>query len=300
MRSSVTCGFSLLSIQQSSFSQEASNFISVAFTPYVTIDSPAYILFEGFVGAYAPSGVIELLDTSPSSICVDDVTCNKLFDISIFGDGLSKAEWSDVNQSLALRSNRPITPQMTVRFTWKLTNGQLGQSSPTIFASGISGNCSLGITEFTSVGGNEQILLLADVSGSLVSQSTPLNSALNTLTVRLSFNFDLGYQDFSSLTLSGLGASSTHEGFILLSSPSNQSWPSTTTTAYYNRSASYLVMNISNIKSFTNYSFSFNLSNPSAGQLAPDIFLHLSGAATITRRLLSNDQGNAAPLFVYG
>ncbi|EKX44153.1 hypothetical protein GUITHDRAFT_139994 [Guillardia theta CCMP2712] len=293
-------GFSLLSIQQSSFSQGASNVITVALSPYVSIASPADLYFYGLQGASAPPGVINLLDSSPSTVCVDEVQCYKFFDVTIFGDGLAKAVWLDADKTLQLRSNRLITPQMTVKFSWVLTNELAGQSSPQVFAAGSSGNCSLGITPFTSPAGDQQVLLIADVVDSLVSQSTPINSAVNTITVRLSFNFNLGQQDFSVLTLSGLGASSSDDGFLPISSPTNQSWPALGAIAHYKSATSSVVMNISNVRSFTNYSFSFNLSNPSAGQLAPVIVLNMSGAATIINKVLKNDLGTSAPFFVYG
>jgi hypothetical protein len=217
------------------------------------------------------SGLSSAVATSPITL----VDAGNDGEIS-FSDGTTagNAAWFSGILTLNLASGMTLGSGTTYSFGFEVTNPATAQAAPTInieasgtaaFAASVMtvpDSAAKGVTN----GANALLVVVPNFDTKSIQQSTPVPGAQNTISITLQANCDL--DDTSTVTISGLTASSTSDSLSLTVSTTSDALG---TTAAWSQSSGELILTSTGTTSTTGYAVSFQITNPMTAQSSPAI-----------------------------
>ena len=279
-------------IAQSIASASAFNFLTITLQGSETITAQhknvsTVIVIEGLTGTdTVDSLALPLIDISGQAH-------------SIFG---SSCSWQQASGTLLLTMLHDALPRQDIVFSITLLNPSTPKSAstPTIQT---SQGLRIAPQLMSTAQGQAQVLLVAGFTYSFAMQSTPSQSASNTLTISFACNFALIASQNPIVTIDGLTGSTTTGDMYLSLSGGNVSFFGDGTGIlhkafwYNNRQIHFKV----ETDTLTNKMLwaSFILMNPAQGQPSPSLRIRANGVGFTTPwQTVAKAGGNSAPLLV--
>ena len=312
----LTADFLNTTIGQSTTSSAVTNKLTVTIIPRTILYTTAAVTITGLVNATASVGPIALVDASGDSSCGQPASCQLLFS-SAAGGGAGYGSWLG-NGVLVLYVVKTFGANMSAKIAFNLVNPAAGQFSPSISIQSNGLNAVITAIAMGKDVGNAAPLAVAGFYLDLISQSTPSQGAINTITVSLWPYTTLPAN--STLTISSLLGATSPNTTLVLSDPldaagvlacgasggcsaafSNASNGTARQAAWNNQSKTLTMFLLSTWISGTLKCLVFSLVNPFTEQPSPDVAISVSGLnAGISPLVLSKDLWNNAPLLIAG
>ena len=301
---------------QSTTSSGITNILTVTIIPRTILYTTAAITITGLINASWPTGPIVLRDASNDMSCGQPASCQLLFS-SDAGGSAGFGSWLG-NGTLVLYVVRIFGANTSAKFAFSLVNPAAGQFSPSI---SIQSNGLNAVVTAVAMGkdvGNAAPLAVAGFYLNLISQSTPSQGVINTLTVSLWPYTTLPAN--TTIMISNLLGANAQTAALVLSDPtdaiataacssaggcskalSNTSNGTARLAQWNNQSKVVTVYLLSNWISGTLKCLVFNLINPFTPQASPNILVSAAGPnGNISPLVLSKDLWNSAPLLIAG
>jgi hypothetical protein len=305
-----------VTLGQSTTSQGATNTITATLIPRIALYSTAVITLSGLSKAIVDVGEIALADASYDSSCGQSSSCHLYF-ASASGGTAGNGMWLG-SGNLTLYVVNIINPNTMVKFSFSVTNPTAGQYSPAISIESSGLDSIMTAVAVSKDSGNSAPLAIAGFSTTVISQSTPSQGAINTLTVSLWPYTTLPFN--TTLTISNLQGVSLPDSVIALSDPSDAAAQAACNqqsrcskafsdspgglirrSRWNNQSKQLTAFLLTNWSVQTLFSFSFPVTNPLLQQASPDVLISSAGNnGIISPLILSKDAWNNAPLLIAG
>ena len=231
------------------------------------------------------------------------------------GGSNGSAAWDQSSSSLTLYIVNDMSKNVFYSFQVQIINPSSPQTSPSVSiqASGVA----IAPFAMTRVSGISTVMSLYGASavesqpldirgvsslwqiGGTVSQSSPIPSASNIITINMTANIPLTVNPQTVILISGFTGAQAVDGVIVIYDAAgriNQVFSGT-----WNNSAKVLSLSIissGDTAAGQGYVFAFNVTNPGAYQPSPAISIETSGGVAIQRTLLSSAGNLSAPLYV--
>ena len=193
-----------------------------------------------------------------------------------------------------------INTETTYGIQFGVTNSMMGQSSPAISVEASGGlNLQINKTSVTKGPGNLAPLLIAGFYVKYIQQSSPLQGALNTITISLSCYATL-FGTFNSsgtnITITGLVGANTPTQSLVLGADARSL---NCSGSWNQQQGSIIIRCFADILALQNYSFTFQILNPNSQRDPSPISISTNGVK-IYSTLMTTGTNNERPLLVAG
>jgi hypothetical protein len=278
-------GFGLANISQSSPYPGGSNVISVSFSLYSVLSLASTIVLTGLIGSTSSTQSLALKQVSP---------------LPVANAGL----WNLESQNLTVKTLQDLKPASIYTFSFTLNNSARAQYSPavSVLAWESQNGISFPLQPFamSTLNDTGAILNIAGFSIRTISQNSTVPGASNELGVTLQSTVQLFAG--SVITIYGLLNSGTPSGGMLSILSTTNPGIFDSNAAWDRASGSLAVSLMGPILPKVNYTFAFNLLNPSLGQGSPILHVNTSWISGSGRLYLyqTMEYGKHPPFFVAG
>jgi hypothetical protein len=224
---------------------------------------------------------------------------------TIFG---TSGVWKQAPGALILTMLHDAPASQDIVFSFQLQNPDTPQPAPVISILTAQGHV-MAPKRMKMSEGLASALLIAGFTHALATQSTPSQSAANTITIVFASNFPLSKGNTNIITVDGLTGSATDgDQYLSLTAGDIGAFGDGmgglmygTGIAFWRHNRRIELTVDENIGAGNSFSVSFVLKNPSQAQVSPYIQIRANGAGFSTPwQAVAKPQGNGAPLLIAG